>query len=858
MDGISSKENRPDLTDSQINALISSGQNSPNLTLLTTKEERVANNGAATTTNDVSENALDVTLFNMLSNDTTVVEETPLRKEVKIDTSQDILPVKNEVKRESIPAVLPESKLEKRVVKSETKEEVEDDDDGFSRISLYARLDFPNFTFYVQTLQVILGRKIDDDQDNSVDVHLGPTKAISRKHGKIFYNFGTQRFEFSILGRNGAFVDETFVETGVTLPLKNNTKIQIGEIPFNFVLPSPNSGIKKTARKQINPSDAINLKSSLYNTTSSTSNSPNRVSRENSITETTKKPVKEKPTKKVKQPKKVYTLEEIPEQYRTKPSCSYSHLIAVCLKERSTERGMSLSEIYKGIQDLYPYYYYCPDGWQSSVRHNLSLNKSFKKVSKEGKGWLWGLDEEFVAEKEKLANNNNLLKKPVIMTPQQQRSLNMVSKPVTQSTLKTSTTTPPLMSRSPYPPQGKSIAQLASEIKRPVQSTTTPLSTSSEYNYNKDRNIQAQLAANRSMSPKTNTQTPPPPSSSSSQMPATITKTLPPSLSSQSPPPLAGSKLSGDTMKLLNYLQQELTRLTKDRKGLDKKTTTQIITQALAMTISQVNQAAKSNGMLVTEKNPLVLLIDRDPQHLTKILTAALNAATYQVTKGKVKPGVTTNTTPKKTTPPPPKPQSQPPPSQQQQPVVRSYPQPQPGTNKPPINDKFRPPHVTNPLPQQLSKPPMMARPVPLAPVPANKPPAPKPAPFSKPSPYVSRPTGSPLLPSVSTLAMGKSNAPVNGIPKISKPSSYAAPLKPGDQRIEVPKPVIPVTMDDDDIDKVIESFSRQGTPDDNDEPVDLDKLLAEDGFLDEDRGLKRDLTGNDDDKQLKIPKIGN
>ncbi|ODV97352.1 hypothetical protein PACTADRAFT_49081, partial [Pachysolen tannophilus NRRL Y-2460] len=118
----------------------------------------------------------------------------------------------------------------------------EDDDDDDSKIRAYARLDFPKFTFYVQTLQVLLGRKVNDNNNNNnssstVDVHLGSTKAISRRHAKIFYNFGTQRFELSILGRNGAFVDDIFIETGVTLPLKDGTKIQIGEIPFKFVLP---------------------------------------------------------------------------------------------------------------------------------------------------------------------------------------------------------------------------------------------------------------------------------------------------------------------------------------------------------------------------------------------------------------------------------------------------------------------------------------------------------------------------------------------------------------------------------------------------------------------------------------------
>jgi hypothetical protein len=90
--------------------------------------------------------------------------------------------------------------------------------DDASRVSAYARLDFETFTFYVQTLQVILGRRVENG-NGAVDVHLGSAKAISRKHAKIFYNFGTQRFELSVMGRNGAFVGEVFVETDSTVPL---------------------------------------------------------------------------------------------------------------------------------------------------------------------------------------------------------------------------------------------------------------------------------------------------------------------------------------------------------------------------------------------------------------------------------------------------------------------------------------------------------------------------------------------------------------------------------------------------------------------------------------------------------------
>ncbi|SGZ52771.1 CIC11C00000001757 [Sungouiella intermedia] len=151
----------------------------------------------------------------------------------------------------------------------------EDSDRDASKISAYARLDFDNFTFFVQTLQVVLGRKSNDEihsSHHSVDVHLSSKKAISRRHAKIFYNFGTQRFEISIMGRNGAFVDDLFVEKGMTVPLTDGTKIQIGDIPFSFVLPSLElhelDDKKPGAAKPFNPSDALNLRTNLYLTNS--------------------------------------------------------------------------------------------------------------------------------------------------------------------------------------------------------------------------------------------------------------------------------------------------------------------------------------------------------------------------------------------------------------------------------------------------------------------------------------------------------------------------------------------------------------------------------------------------------------
>lgn len=585
-------------------------------------------------------------------------------------------------------------------------------EDDHSKISAYARLDFENYTFYVQTLQVILGRRSNDEllqgSHHAVDVHLSSKKAISRKHAKIFYNFGTQRFELSILGRNGAFVDNLFVEKGVTVPLVDGTKVQIGDIPFAFLLPSIDPPENVTvAEKPFNPTDAINLRTNLYSR--SASNSPNtktleyadnvdpslsdldrqvasmtpliddqdakqetktplmgkparmgkpamppRYGRPANLpgsssllgipahlvqggsalkvapgsypggvaynrppapqltaqvkTLSTKKPSKPDPapiitvsaspvlpsvllsnpiltdgstmTKKRDAKRGMHTTEEIPEQCRTKPNTSFVSMITTALRSGP----LTITEIQDSIKELFPYYKYCPDGWQVSISHNVLLNRLFKKVDHRDDGWTWKVDEQYMNEKE----NARLKQQEAASTRAKDTAVRIEEAKLRKPTFGSQSQFLSQLRQGTNQKQ-KTIAELASEISRDGRGQYSG-------------SIKEQLAANRSQSPSDF-------SPENTGSPVTANTTI--------------NTSGGDTKKALAYVQKELFTLYKARKlNYDTTTTTEIITKALTTTIAQVKVVGAKAGC---GDNALSFLVDRAPQQVSKILDIALS-----------------------------------------------------------------------------------------------------------------------------------------------------------------------------------------------------------------------------------------
>ena len=66
-----------------------------------------------------------------------------------------------------------------------------------------------------------------------------------------------------------------------------------------------------------------------------------------------------------------------------KPNLSYTQLIFMAI-ETCKDRAMTVNDIYQWCEVNYPYYKHIGPSWKNSLRHNLSINKSFRRMPRDG------------------------------------------------------------------------------------------------------------------------------------------------------------------------------------------------------------------------------------------------------------------------------------------------------------------------------------------------------------------------------------------------------------------------------------------------------------------------------------------
>ncbi|XP_056295747.1 forkhead box protein N2 [Pseudoliparis swirei] len=111
----------------------------------------------------------------------------------------------------------------------------------------------------------------------------------------------------------------------------------------------------------------------------------------------------------------------------SKPPYSFSSLIFMAIED-SSDRRLPVKDIYDWIVNHFPFYRTASGGWRNSVRHNLSLSKSFRRIQRDksqsvGKGSLWCVCSEYrpalleVLRKTHSyhSTNINLLNKPALL-----------------------------------------------------------------------------------------------------------------------------------------------------------------------------------------------------------------------------------------------------------------------------------------------------------------------------------------------------------------------------------------------------------------------------------------------------------
>lgn len=290
-----------------------------------------------------------------------------------------------------------------------------------TEVQAYAKIAGQDWTFYVKSLAISIGRNTDNKSDSSIDIDLGPAKVVSRQHAAITYNLDLRCWELKVLGRNGARIDSQKIPVGSAhaTPLHSGAILDVGGTQMMFILPdSPPNILEKMMSICLAKYKANLLKSrkrSQLGYPQQHTIPVNHNSQIKSFQMFDKAQLTQSPSSASANSLQSNLDQDLSKEEAKdiKPPYSYATMITQAILSND-EGVMSLSEIYNWISSHYAYYKYSKTGWQNSIRHNLSLNKAFEKVPRRpnepGKGMKWQISESYKEEFLNKINNGSLLK----------------------------------------------------------------------------------------------------------------------------------------------------------------------------------------------------------------------------------------------------------------------------------------------------------------------------------------------------------------------------------------------------------------------------------------------------------------
>ncbi|KAI1384652.1 uncharacterized protein F4822DRAFT_433195 [Hypoxylon trugodes] len=312
-------------------------------------------------------------------------------------------------------------------------------------IEAYAKISAQDWTYYIRSLSINIGRTSDptqpqpsahDPEDRDfVHIDLGPSKTFSRQTAIIYYDSDAGKWFLQAKGRNGLKVDTvTLKKADDPHPLSSGEVIEVGGIEMMFVLPGSlgplrihptyleqagikparSSPVRETGRTALPTAPSTDHASSQASGRPSSSRgqlfqqpiapAPPDYRRPGTPPSVKSRP----PTSQQKTPAHgssgtvIMSQSDVDlskdENKHIKPLFSYAQMITQAIMSTNEEK-LNLAGIYQYITTHYAYYrHQPPSGWQNSIRHNLSLNKSFMKAPRStdepGKGMKWEIVPE--------------------------------------------------------------------------------------------------------------------------------------------------------------------------------------------------------------------------------------------------------------------------------------------------------------------------------------------------------------------------------------------------------------------------------------------------------------------------------